>query len=168
MGTMISILPTQPEHWEQVRRIHAEGIATGEATFETEPESDWGSWSAAHLEYGRLVAAAGDRVLGWAALTPVSDRCVYAGVAEVSVYIADDARGQGVGSRLMQRLVEASEENGIWTLQAGIFDGNATSVALHEKFGFRLVGRRERLGKLKGRWRDVLMMERRSERVGVN
>ncbi|UCC74493.1 MAG: N-acetyltransferase [Gemmatimonadota bacterium] len=165
---MVEILPLTPERWEDVRRIHAEGIATGEATFETEPASDWEEWSAGHFEYGRLVALHDDRVVGWAALTPVSDRCVYAGVAEVSIYIGADSRGMGVGSKLMQRLIEESEENGIWTLQAGVFPENSVSIILHEKFGFRLIGRRERLGKLKGRWHDVLLLERRSERVGVD
>ncbi|UCC47415.1 MAG: N-acetyltransferase [Gemmatimonadota bacterium] len=165
---MISIAPLQREHWENVRRIHAEGIASGVATFETEAARDWESWSASHLEFGRLVAVVGGRVAGWAALSQVSDRCCYGGVAEVSIYVAADWRGRGVGSKLLQRLIEESEEHGIWTLQAGIFPQNATSITLHEKVGFRVVGRRERLGKLRGRWQDVLLMERRSERVGVD
>jgi phosphinothricin acetyltransferase len=157
-----------PEHWEDVRRIHVEGIATGEATFETDSAPDWETWSAEHVEYGRLVAVGEGRVMGWAALTPVSDRCVYAGVAEVSVYVSADARGRGVGSLLLGGLVKESEANGIWTLQAGIFDGNDASVALHEKHGFRVIGCRERLGQLAGRWRDVLLLERRSTRVGID
>jgi phosphinothricin acetyltransferase len=157
-----------PEHWNDVRRIHMEGIATGEATFETESAPDWATWSEEHLEYARHVAVEDDHVLGWAALTPVSDRCVYAGVAEVSVYVGEDARGRGVGSMLLGSLVESSEANGLWTLQAGIFDGNDASVALHEKHGFRVVGRRERLGKLSGAWRDVLLLERRSAQVGID
>lgn len=165
---MIAIVPMQPEHWTDVRRIHLEGIATGEATFETDSAADWNAWSDEHLEFARLVAVEDDSVLGWAALTPVSDRCVYAGVGEVSVYVGEDARGRGVGSLLLGGLVEASEENGLWTLQAGIFDGNDASIALHEKHGFRVIGRRERLGKLSGRWRDVMLMERRSSRVGVD
>ncbi len=165
---MITIEPLLPEHWKDVRRIHLEGIATGEATFETDSAPDWETWSGDHLEYGRIVALLGDRVVGWAALTPVSDRCVYAGVAEVSVYVGSEARGQGVGSRLMAALVEESEKHALWTLQAGIFDGNDASVSLHEKYGFRIVGVRRRLGKLKGRWRDVLLMERRSDVVGVD
>lgn len=165
---MITIKPLLPEHWEGVRRIHLEGIATGMATFEMDSAPDWETWSEDHLEYGRLVALYDGRVVGWAALTGVSDRCVYAGVAEVSIYIAEQARGQGVGSKLMEALIEASEANGIWTLQAGIFAGNAVSVALHEKHGFRVVGLRERLGKLHGVWRDVLLLERRSDRVGVD
>jgi phosphinothricin acetyltransferase len=165
---MITLAPMLPEHWEHVRRIHLEGIATGEATFETESAPDWETWSGEHVEFGRLVALSADRVVGWAALTPVSDRCVYAGVAEVSVYVGAEARGHGVGSLLMAALVEESEKHGLWTLQAGIFDGNDASVSLHEKFGFRVIGLRERLGKLKGRWRDVLLLERRSQNVGVD
>ncbi len=165
---MIEILKMQPEHWTDVRRIHLEGIATGEATFETESAPDWKAWSDEHFDFARLVAVEHDAVFGWAALTPVSDRCVYAGVAEVSVYVGEDARGRGVGSLLLAGLVEASEENGLWTLQAGIFDGNDASIALHEKHGFRVIGRRERLGKLGGRWRDVMQLERRSSRVGVD
>ncbi|UCC82741.1 MAG: N-acetyltransferase [Gemmatimonadota bacterium] len=165
---MIKVIPLQREHWEDVRRIHAEGIETGMATFETEPASDWERWSEEHLEYCRLAAILEDRVVGWAALSPVSDRCVYGGVAEISIYIAADARGMGVGSELMQRLVDESEEHGVWTLQAGIFPENEPSITLHEKHGFRVVGRRERLGKLKGSWQDVLLLERRSERIGVD
>ncbi|UCF18177.1 MAG: N-acetyltransferase [Gemmatimonadota bacterium] len=164
---MLEIVRLDRSHWEDVRRIHREGIDTGEATFETEPPPSWEAWSASHLEYGRLAALIDSRVVGWAALTPVSDRCVYAGVAEVSIYVAAASRGQGVGSRLLVRLIEESEDNGIWTLQAGIFAENQTSITLHERCGFRVVGRRERLGKLKGRWRDVMMLERRSERVGI-
>ncbi len=165
---MIEIVPMDRRHWEDVRRIHQEGIDTDLATFETEPASDWSAWSRSHLEFARLVALEGDRVLGWAALTPVSDRCVYGGVAEVSVYVGADARGRGVGSRLLERLIAESEDAGIWTLQAGIFAENEKSVSLHEKLGFRVVGRRERLGKLGGRWRDVMLLERRSEVVGVD
>lgn len=165
---MISVSALDERHWPDVRRIHAEGIATGEATFETEPPRLWADWSGSHLEYGRLVALADGEVVGWAALTPVSDRCVYAGVAEVSIYVGAGARGRGVGSKLMVRLIEQSEANGIWTLQAGVFPENEQSILLHEKFGFRTVGRRERLGQLGGRWRDVLLLERRSARVGVD
>ncbi len=168
MRRMIRIERLEPRHWEAVRRIHGEGIATGEATFETEPEADWASWSADHLEVGRLVAVREGVVAGWAALSGVSDRCVYAGVAEVSVYVAADQRGHGVGSALLARLIEESEACGLWTLQAGVFPENASSIALHEKLGFRVVGRRERLGQLGGRWRDVLLLERRSDRVGVD
>lgn len=156
----------EPSDWPRVRAIYEEGIRTGHATFETTVPA-WEAWDASHLGAPRLVARDGDGVLGWAALTPVSDRCAYGGVAEVSVYVAEDVRGRGVGRRLLDALVAASEEVGIWTLQAGMFPENRASLALHEAAGFRVVGTRERLGKLDGRWRDVLLLERRSDRVGV-
>lgn len=152
---------------ERVLEIYAEGIATGDATFETEVPG-WEAWDRSHLDACRLVAEADGRVVGWAALSPVSDRCVYGGVAEVSVYVGADARGRGVGTGLLEALVESSEEEGIWTLQAGIFPENEGSVDLHRRCGFRVVGRREKLGKLGGQWRDVLLMERRSDAVGVD
>lgn len=155
-----------PEDWDQVRRIYLEGIATGDATFETEAPS-WERWHAGHRRNARFVAREGTRVLGWAALSPVSDRCAYGGVAEVSVYVGSAARGRGVGRALLETLIRASEAGGIWTLQAGIFPENEASLELHRRLGFREVGRRERLGKLKGAWRDVLLLERRSAAVGV-
>jgi L-amino acid N-acyltransferase YncA len=156
----------RPEHWDEVATIYAEGIATGEATFETTVPS-WREWDEAHLEGARVVALEKDRVVGWAALAPVSDRCTYGGVAEVSVYVAEGHRGRGVGALLLRALIEASEEHGIWTLQAGIFPENVASIRLHEGHGFRKVGVRERLGRLGRRWRDVVLLERRSEVVGV-
>lgn len=162
----ITIGSLRPGHWEAVRAIYAQGIATGDATFETEVPN-WEPWDAEHLDVCRLVARRGEEILGWAALTPVSSRCAYGGVAEVSVYVGDDHRGKGIGSRLLARLVEESEDHGIWTLQAGIFPENVASVVLHRKLGFREVGKRERLGRLDGRWRDVLLLERRSRVVGV-
>lgn len=155
-----------PADWSAVRRIYEEGIATGVATFEVEAPS-WERWDAAHLGTGRLVAAEGEQVLGWAALTPVSDRCVYAGVAEVSVYVGAGARGRGVGRRLLEALIHASEQAGLWTLQAGIFAENQASLALHTQCGFRVVGRRERVGQLRGQWRDTMLLERRSLVVGT-
>ena len=161
----LSIQPMLPRDWPQVRAIYLEGIATGNATFaQTAPE--WQTWDAEHLAAARLVARAEDRLVGWAALSRVSGRCVYAGVAEVSIYIAEQARGRGVGRQVLDRLVIESEAAGIWTLQAGIFPENAASIALHERAGFRLVGRRERLGQMNGRWRDVVLLERRSRMVG--
>ena len=142
-------------------------LATGDATFETEAP-DWERWDASHLRACRLVAVAGGRVAGWAALSPVSAREVYAGVAEVSVYVAADFRGRGLGRTLLEALVRASEAEGIWTLQASIFPENVASVALHATCGFREVGRRERVGKLQGRWRDTVLLERRSRTVGVD
>ena len=150
--------------WGAVRAIYVEGIATGNATFETAPP-EWDRWDAAHLAACRLVAKVEGEILGWAALSPVSSRKVYAGVAEVSVYVGEQARGQGVGRALLQSLIEHSACNGIWTLQAGIFPENTASIALHQKAGFRVVGRRERIGCLNGQWRDVLLLERRSKTV---
>jgi L-amino acid N-acyltransferase YncA len=154
------------EDWPEVAGIYAEGIATGDATFEqTVPE--WQVWDQHHLDFARCVAVVTDEILGWAALTPVSDRCAYYGVAEVSVYVSQKARGEGIGRKLLERLIALSEQNGIWTLQAGIFPENQVSVALHESCGFRLVGKRERLGILNGKWRDVLLLERRSSVTGL-
>lgn len=154
-------------HWEQVRAIYMEGIATGDATFETQ-EPSWESWDAAHLPFARLVAYACDVVAGWAALSPVSKRAVYAGVAEVSVYVAEKYRGRGIGLALLEALVGASEKAGIWTLQASVFPENTASIALHSACGFRMVGRRERIGKLRGAWRDTLLLERRSSVAGTD
>ena len=156
----------RPEDWPTVRAIYLEGIATGDATFE-QTAPDWEEWDAGHIPGARIVARSdtGD-ALGWAALSVVSSRCVYAGVAEVSIYVAQRARGLGLGKKLMSRLIADSEAAGIWTLQAGIFPENVASIALHERAGFRIVGRRERLGQMNGLWRDVLVMERRSAIVG--
>ena len=156
----------RPEDWPRVCAIYKEGIATGNATFETETPS-WEAWDAAHLPAGRIVARREGDVIGWAALSKVSGRCVYAGVAEVSVYVAAAERARGVGRALLEGLVAASEEAGLWTLQAGVFPENSGSLALHRRCGFREVGRRERLGRLAGRWRDVVLLERRSARVGT-
>lgn len=152
--------------WRQVRAIYLEGIATGNATFESSAP-EWEAWDSAHLRTCRFVARTGDEILGWAALTPVSGRCIYAGVVEVSVYVAERARGRKVGTALLEALVQGSEQNGIWTMQAGIFPETVASVALHLRAGFRIVGQRERLGAMNGRWRDVLLLERRSKVVGV-
>jgi L-amino acid N-acyltransferase YncA len=149
------------EDWPAVRAIYEAGIATGDATFET-AAPDWPAWDAAHLADHRLVARLEGRVVGWAALAPVSDRCAYAGVAEDSIYIAPDAQGRGVGRALLTAVVASAEQAGIWTVQTGIFPENQPSVRLHETCGFRVVGVRERLGKLHGSWRDVLLLERRS------
>ena len=153
--------PMTPEHWPRVSEIYAEGIATGQATFQT-VVPDWQEWDASHLGECRLVLTEGDELLGWAALSPVSKRHVYRGVAEVSVYVAAASRGLGMGRLLLEALIEASEEAGIWTLQAAVFPENVTSVKLHQACGFRVVGTRERLGELHGAWRDVLLLERRS------
>ncbi|MCB0114286.1 MAG: N-acetyltransferase family protein [Caldilineaceae bacterium] len=156
-----------PADWPQVRRIYLEGIATGNATFQTEAPS-WEAWDAGHLPSPRLVARADEDVLGWVALSRVSARPVYAGVVEESIYIAASARGQGIGRALLNAIIIASEAADIWTLQTGIFPENQVSVRLHEACGFRVVGRRERIGRLHGVWRDVLFMERRSHIAGMD
>jgi len=155
-----------PAHWTAVRTIYEAGIVTGNATFQTEAPS-WEQWDASHLASCRLVALAGDTVVGWAALTPVSQRAVYVGVCEVSVYVAAEWRGKGIGRTLLDALVACSEADGRWTLQAGIFPENEGSIALHLSAGFRILGRRERVGRLRDRWRDVLLLERRSRIVGT-
>jgi L-amino acid N-acyltransferase YncA len=160
------IEPLQAADWPQVRTIYLEGIATGQATFQT-TAPDWVEWDAGHLPQCRLVARAGENVLGWAALSPTSKRTCYAGVAEVSVYIAAVARGQGIGKALMAALVAAAEEQGIWTLFSAIFPENEASLHLHLQHGFREIGRRERIAKLHGVWRDTVLLERRSRVVGV-
>lgn len=163
---MIAVVLT-PAHAPDVLRIYAEGMATGVATLETSPPT-WENWNAGHLPHSRFVALADDgTVAGWAALSPVSGRCVYGGVAEVSVYVGEASRGQGVGLLLLESLLSESEKNGIWTLQSSIDTLNPGSIRLHEKAGFRLVGVRERLGQRLGHWRDIALMERRSGRVGV-
>jgi L-amino acid N-acyltransferase YncA len=159
----VLVSPMQPEHWPAVERIYLEGIATGNATFETESPG-WQIWDSKHHGHSRLVALEGQDILGWGALSPVSTRRVYAGVAEISIYVAEAARGKGVGRALLPALVDQAEKNGIWTLQAGIFPENRASIALHKAFGFREVGVRERIGQLRGVWRDVLLMERRRGR----
>jgi L-amino acid N-acyltransferase YncA len=161
------ITSIQPGDWESIRAIYLEGIATGQATFETEAPA-WAAWDESHLRRPRLKATQGKTIIGWTALSPVSRRAVYAGVAEISIFIAAAWRGRGVGRALLSALVAASEELGIWTLQAGIIAGNAASVALHRACGFREVGIRERIGRLDGVWHDVVLMERRSPRVPGN
>jgi L-amino acid N-acyltransferase YncA len=160
-----TIEPLTAAHWPAVRAIYEEGIATGDATFETAAPA-WAAWDRGHLPGHRLVAVRDGRVVGWAALSPVSDRCAYAGVAEASVYVAAAAAGAGVGRALLDRLVAGAEAAGIWTVQAGVFPENRASLALHRRCGFRTVGVRERLGRLDGRWRDVVLLERRSPLIG--
>jgi L-amino acid N-acyltransferase YncA len=161
------LLPFTEAHWPAARAIYEAGIATGTATFTTAAPR-WDEWNQSHLPHSRLVAVEeAGTVLGWAALSLVSGHCVYAGVAEVSVYVAAAARGQGVGRQLLAGLLTESEQHGIWTVQAGIFPENAASLRLHQTLGFRVVGRRERIGQLGGRWQDTLLLERRSAVVGV-
>ena len=163
----VRINPMQKEHWGKVKQIYESGIATGIATFETTAPS-WENWNDGHLEFARFVAIENNEVAGWAALSPVSSRCVYGGVAEVSVYVADKYKGKGIGKLLLQNLITESEGNGIWTLQAGIITDNIASVKLHEKAGFRVMGYRERIGKLKDTWKDNFILERLSKIVGID
>lgn len=161
------IRPMQPDDWLRIRDIFQSGIETGNATFETSPPT-FDDWDKSHTRFGRLVATEDDLVVGWAALAPVSNRCVYAGVEEVSVYIDPVFSGKGIGQQLLAALIEESEKNGTWTLQAGIFPENKASVHIHKKQGFRIVGYRERVGKQHGIWRDTLLLERRSNVVGAD
>jgi L-amino acid N-acyltransferase YncA len=154
------------QHWGAVRAIYLEGIATGNATFE-QTAPDWERWDQTHLPCCRFVALSDGDLVGWSALSLVSKRAVYAGVAEVSVYVAGRARGQGVGTALLVALVDETERQNIWTLQAGIFPENARSIDLHKRLGFRIVGTRERIGSMNGHWRDVTLMERRSAVAGI-
>jgi phosphinothricin acetyltransferase len=161
----VGVRPMRVEDWPAVAEVYAEGIAGGDATFETEVPS-WAGWDAAHLPDHRLVAEVDGTVVGWTAVSPVSGRCVYAGVVEDSVYVAESARGRGVGRRLLAALVESTENAGIWTIQTGIFPENEPSLALHRAAGFRVLGVRQRPGQLRGRWRDVVLLERRSTVAG--
>jgi phosphinothricin acetyltransferase len=158
---MVEIAAMGAPDWERVAAIYAQGIATGVATFETETPT-WGEWDNAHLSLGRIVARSAGEIVGWAALAPVSRRACYRGVAEVSVYVASDARGKGVGTALMKRLADDAAAGGIWTLQATVFPENDASLALHERVGFRVVGRRQLIAQLGGIWRDTLLLERRA------
>ena len=162
-----TIEPMTAADWEQVRSIYLEGIASGHATFETDAPP-WQAWDEGHLPFGRLVARTEGQLLGWAALSPVSRRKCYAGVAEVSVYVSATARRQGVGIALLEAVIAVSEEHGIWTLQGGTFPENTASLHLQERCGFRVIGRRERIGRHHGVWRDTILTERRSGRVGVD
>ncbi len=155
-----------PADWTYVADIYRQGIETGNATFQ-ETIPSWEEWDAGKINACRIVAAMDGTIAGWAALSPVSGRCVYAGVAEVSVYVSNAQRGRKIGTRLLERLIAESEQEGFWMLQAGIFPENTPSLKIHEALGFRRVGRREKIGKQNGRWRDILLLERRSRSVGV-
>jgi len=156
----------RPEDWGAVRAIYLEGIASGNATFE-QSAPDWPDWNQGHLKCCRLVARLGSEIVGWTALSPVSRRQVYAGVAEFSIYVAGRARRRGIGSALLQALIDAADRERIWMLQSGIFPENTASLELCRRFGFRVVGTRERIGWMNGRWRDVVLLERRSAIAGV-
>ena len=161
----VTLAPMLPEHWEAVRLILQQGIDAGVATFET-GVPEWSAWDAAHRPDCRFVALEDGGVVGWAALSPVSARAAYAGVAEVSVYVAASAQRRGIGRMLLEALVAASEAAGLWTLQAVVFPQNAASLELHRTAGFRVVGRRERISRLGGAWQDTMLLERRSPAVG--
>lgn len=154
------------EHYSQVADIYLQGIATGNATFQTTAPS-WDNWHISHFQHSRIAGLSNNQIIGWAALTPVSSRRVYAGVAEVSIYIATQFQGQGIGYKLLNQLIVSSEQNGIWTLQSGIFPENVGSIKLHQKCGFRIIGHREKIGNMNGIWRDNIIMERRSTTVGI-
>ena len=156
----------QPGDWEQVSSIYLAGIRSGHSTFETNVPT-WEQWDAGHLQIARLVMRDGDVILGWAALSPTSKRHVYRGVAESTVYVAETQRGKGIGRALLEALIEESEANGIWTLQASIFPENTASIELHRRCGFREIGRRERIAQHNGVWRDTVLLERRSNIVGL-
>jgi L-amino acid N-acyltransferase YncA len=163
----MTVRPMDQNDYPVVHSIYELGIATGNATFQTEAPP-WETWDKDHLKKCRLVAVDNSmKVIGWAALTPVSGRCVYAGVAEVSVYVHPDARGTGVGNKILEALIRESEDENIWTLQAGIFPENKASLKLHAACGFRQIGYREKIGKMNGAWRDTILLERRSKRVGT-
>ena len=163
---MVQIVEMLPSHWQAVKKIYEEGIATGNATFQTEAPS-WEEWDNAHSLKPRLVAMEDDTILGWAAITPVSGRCVYAGVGEVSVYVSASARGKGIGKQLLLALIKEAEKENFWTLQAGIFPENLASIAIHKACGFRVVGTREKIGKMKDTWRDTVLLEKRSNHIGI-
>jgi L-amino acid N-acyltransferase YncA len=151
--------------WEDVAEIYKQGIDTGNATFEQKIPA-WTAWDNAHLKKCRLIATINNEVAGWAALSPISGRCIYAGVAEVSVYVSKKHRGRRVGTKLLEKLIKKSEKEQFWTLQAGIFPENTASLSIHAKVGFRQVGYREKIGKLNDVWRDNVFLERRSSVVG--
>ncbi|WP_318937004.1 GNAT family N-acetyltransferase [Oceanobacillus halotolerans] len=153
--------------WPAVQAIYEEGIQTGNATFDTVAPT-WEEWNAQHIASCRFVVREDDRVIGWIALSPYSTKRAYQGVAEVSIYISQHSAGKGIGRKLMEILIKESEASGFWTLQAGIFPENTASLTLHKKFGFEEVGIRKRIGKLNGVWRDVVLLERRSSKVGMD
>jgi L-amino acid N-acyltransferase YncA/protein-tyrosine-phosphatase len=163
----MQIIPMLATHWPAIKKIYEDGIATGNATFQTNAPS-WEDWDAGHLQHCRIVIVENETVIGWAALSPVSKRHVYAGVTEVSIYIAKEHKAKGIGNQLLQELILQSEANGIWTLQASIFPENVASIKLYQGCGFRIIGTKEKIGKMGDVWRDNVFLERRSTFVGVN
>ena len=162
----INLRSLQESDWISVAEIYRQGIETNNATFQKEIPT-WDIWDSAHIKTCRIVACLDNEIIGWAALSPVSGRCVYAGVAEVSVYVSNQYKGRKVGTKLLERLISESESGGFWTLQAGIFPENLASLKTHEKLGFRTVGYREKIGKMDNTWRDTILLERRSKIIGT-
>ena len=165
-GENISLRAMMNTDWSSVREIYEQGISTGKATFETTAPG-WDDWNDSHLTFGRWVALEGDNIVGWAALSSVTDRCVYSGVAEVSVYVRLENGGKGIGLKLLNQVIQESEEKGVWTINAAMFPENAASIALHKKAGFREIGYREKIAQIRGEWKDNILMERRSKKVGM-
>ncbi|RYY50008.1 MAG: N-acetyltransferase family protein [Chitinophagaceae bacterium] len=161
------IEPLLPEHWEAVKRIYENGIATGNATFQTAAPAIWEEWDKGHLEHSRFVAKEGNKVYGWVALSPTSARECYKGVCELSVYVDNDYRSKGVGNFLMKAVIESSEATGVWCLYSSTFPENEASISLQKKFGFREIGYREKIAQQNGIWRDTVLLERRSKVVGM-
>ncbi|MGE4513761.1 MAG: N-acetyltransferase family protein [Chryseobacterium sp.] len=162
----MEIITIVKDHFPEIAAIYRQGLETGNATFETTVPT-WIDWDNSKLKHSRLAAVVNDTVVGWAALSAVSRRCVYGGVAEVSIYISNSHKGKGIGKALLSKLIEESEANGIWTLQSGMFPENEATIALHKSAGFRIIGHHEKIGKLGNIWRDTIMMERRSETIGI-
>ena len=166
MNEKLSFRKLKRTDWEQVSKIYKEGLDTGNATFETNVPN-WNDWNNGHISDCRIIVEIENKIVGWSALSPVSSRCVYGGVAEVSVYVSTKFSGQKIGTKLLERLIAESENYGIWTLQAGIFAENKGSIIIHERLGFRKIGYREKIGKMNGSWRDTTLLERRSDKIGV-
>ena len=166
IAAAIAVDTMRASDWPRVCAIYLEGILSGNATFETDPPT-WDQWDRSHLLFGRLVAGTDDAIVGWSALSPVSQRQCYSGVAEVSIYVAASARGHGIGRTLLRETIRAAETNGIWTLQGSVFPENVASLRMCSAAGFRQIGRRKHIAKLNGLWRDTILIERRSEAVGI-
>ncbi|WP_286856642.1 GNAT family N-acetyltransferase [Sphingobacterium sp. UBA7625] len=163
----MDIISFGKEQFREIAEIYRQGLETGNATFETSVPN-WEDWDKSKLEHSRFAAVIDNIIVGWAALSAVSDRCVYGGVAEVSIYISNDHKGKGIGKALMTKLITESEIHGIWTIQSGMFPENEATIALHKSTGFRIIGHREKIGKLGDTWRDTVIMERRSKTIGLN
>ena len=162
----VNFKPMTEEDWPQVAEIYWQGIETHNATFESQLPT-WEKWDSSHTKTCRILATIENIVVGWAALVPISAREVYSGAGEVSIYVSDKFQGKGIGTNLLEQLIDESEKNGFWTLQAVIFPENKSSMTMHEKQGFRIVGYRERIGQMNGTWRNTILLERRSEKIGI-